>query len=128
MHLGPGDAIVQVADHPVENWSELLRKLLSLPGEPAAVVAGLTAEELPLRKGLPGFVQVDGQRVVRVRYTRPGEGGKRAYEAMEKALHELDLVVRAAGETLVLTPPLIVSEREIDVMFAKVARVIKAVA
>src|ERR1700746_962901 len=60
--------------------------------------------------------------------SRPGEVGKRAYEAMDKAFHELDLVVRAAGETLVLTPPLIVSEREIDEMFAKVARVIKAVA
>src|SRR6478736_2707713 len=59
--------------------------------------------------------------------SRPGEVGKRAYEAMDKAFHELDLVVRAAGETLVLTPPLIVSEREIDEMFAKVARVIKAV-
>ena len=60
--------------------------------------------------------------------SRPGEVGKRAYEAMDKAFHELDLVVRAAGETLVLTPPLIVSEREIEEMFAKVARVIKAVA
>src|ERR1700747_239078 len=60
--------------------------------------------------------------------SRPGEVGKRAYDAMDKAFHELDLVVRAAGETLVLTPPLIVSEREIDEMFAKVARVIKAVA
>ena len=60
--------------------------------------------------------------------SRPGEVGKRAYEAMDKAFQELDLVVRAAGETLVLTPPLIVSEREIDEMFAKVARVIKAVA
>jgi beta-alanine--pyruvate transaminase len=37
-------------------------------------------------------------------------------------------VIRAAGETIVLTPPLIVSEREIDEMFAKAARVIKAVA
>jgi len=37
-------------------------------------------------------------------------------------------VIRAAGETLILTPPLIMSERDIDEMFAKTARVIKAVA
>jgi beta-alanine--pyruvate transaminase len=60
--------------------------------------------------------------------SRPGEVGKRAYDAMDKAFHEHDLVIRAAGETLVLTPPLIVSEREIEEMFATTARVIKAVA
>src|SRR6266576_4062879 len=60
--------------------------------------------------------------------SRPGEVGKRAYDAMDKAFHEHDLVIRAAGETLVLTPPLIVSEREIEEMFATTVRVIKAVA
>src|SRR5246127_2491141 len=60
--------------------------------------------------------------------SRPGEVGKRAYDAMDKAFREQDLVIRAAGETIVLTPPLIVSEGEIEEMFAKAARVIKAVA
>jgi beta-alanine--pyruvate transaminase len=60
--------------------------------------------------------------------SRPGEVGKRAFDAMDKAFHEHDLVIRAAGETLVLTPPLIVNEAQIDEMFAKAARVIKAVA
>src|SRR5947208_4164511 len=60
--------------------------------------------------------------------SRPGEVGKRAFDAMDKAFHEHDLVIRAAGETLVLTPPLIVNEGQIDEMFAKAARVIKAVA
>ena len=58
----------------------------------------------------------------------PGDVGKRAYDAMDKAFREQDLVIRAAGETIVLTPPLIVSEGEIEEMFAKAARVIKAVA
>jgi adenosylmethionine-8-amino-7-oxononanoate aminotransferase len=39
-----------------------------------------------------------------------------------------DMIAFAKGETLVLTPPLIMSERDIDEMFAKTARVIKAVA
>src|SRR5262249_35235526 len=60
--------------------------------------------------------------------SRPGEVGKRAYDAMDKAFHQENLVVRAAGETIVLTPPLIVSEGEIEEMFTKAARVIKAVA
>src|SRR6516162_4047440 len=60
--------------------------------------------------------------------SRPGEVGKRAYDAMDKAFHQENLVIRAAGETIVLTPPLIVSEDEIEEMFAKAARVIKAVA
>src|SRR5467141_1362228 len=60
--------------------------------------------------------------------SRPGEVGKRAFDAMDKAFREQDLVIRAAGETIVLTPPLIVSEGEIEEMFAKAARVIKAVA
>jgi len=37
-------------------------------------------------------------------------------------------VVRATGETLALTPPLIVSERELGEIVGKVAAVIKAVA
>ena len=39
-----------------------------------------------------------------------------------------NLVIRVTGDTIALTPPLIVSEREIEEIFAKVARVIRAVA
>ena len=60
--------------------------------------------------------------------SRPGEVGKRGYDAMEKAFNAENLVIRVTGETIALTPPLIVSEREIEEIFAKVARVIRAVA
>jgi beta-alanine--pyruvate transaminase len=46
---------------------------------------------------------------------------------MEHAFHKQDLVVRASGETLAFSPPLIVSEREIDEIFAKLAAAIRAV-
>jgi beta-alanine--pyruvate transaminase len=36
-------------------------------------------------------------------------------------------VIRVTGETIALTPPLIMSERDIEEIFAKVARVIRAV-
>ena len=47
---------------------------------------------------------------------------------MVQAFNAEDLVVRITGETIALTPPLIVSEREIEEIFAKVATVIRAVA
>ena len=37
-------------------------------------------------------------------------------------------MIRVTGDTLALTPPLIVSEAQIDEIVEKVARVIKAVA
>ena len=52
----------------------------------------------------------------------------RAYDAMVAAFHEESLTIRSTGETIALTPPLIVSEREIAEIFEKVARVIRAVA
>jgi len=60
--------------------------------------------------------------------SRPGAVGKRAYDAMVHAFNTENVVVRATGDTLALTPPLIVSEREIGEIFSKVAAVIKAVA
>jgi beta-alanine--pyruvate transaminase len=59
---------------------------------------------------------------------RPGSPGLRAYEAMERGFHETDVMIRAAGETLALSPPLIVSEAQIGEIFDKVGRAIKAVA
>jgi len=60
--------------------------------------------------------------------SRPDAVGRRAYDAMVKGFNEESVMIRATGDTLALTPPLIVSEREIEEMFGKVARVIKAVA
>ena len=60
--------------------------------------------------------------------SRPGAPGLRAYEAMERAFYDEDLMLRIAGDTLVLTPPLIVSEAQLGEMFDKVGRVIRAVA
>jgi beta-alanine--pyruvate transaminase len=59
---------------------------------------------------------------------RPGAPGARAYEAMVLAFEEFDIVVRAAGDTLALTPPLIVSADQIGEIVDKVGRVIRAVA
>jgi beta-alanine--pyruvate transaminase len=59
--------------------------------------------------------------------SKPDGFGERAYAAMERAFHEQAVVIRVTGDTIALTPPLIVSEAEIGEIFAKVARVIEAV-
>jgi beta-alanine--pyruvate transaminase len=59
---------------------------------------------------------------------RPDAPGKRAYDAMVKAFQDENMVIRVTGDTIALTPPLIVGEGEIADMFERVARVIEAVA
>ncbi|ABE38526.1 aspartate aminotransferase family protein [Rhodopseudomonas pseudopalustris] len=54
--------------------------------------------------------------------------GKRGYEAMNSAFHDHELMLRIAGDTLALTPPLILSEDHIGEIADKVAKVIRAVA
>ena len=54
--------------------------------------------------------------------------GKRGFAAMEHGFHKEDALIRCSGDTIALTPPLIVSEAEIEDIFARVGRVIRAVA
>ena len=54
--------------------------------------------------------------------------GKRGYDAMVSAFHDNDLMLRIAGDTLALTPPLIISEEQIGEVIDKVGKVIRAVA
>ena len=60
--------------------------------------------------------------------SRPDGVGKRGYEAMDYAFHNEGLMVRATGDTLALTPPLIVTEEQIGEIVEKTRRVIRAVA
>jgi beta-alanine--pyruvate transaminase len=47
---------------------------------------------------------------------------------MERAFHDEEIMIRVTGETIALTPPLIVTEDEIGEIFDKVGKVIRAVA
>jgi beta-alanine--pyruvate transaminase len=60
--------------------------------------------------------------------SRAGAPGLRGYQAMERAFADEGVTIRIAGDTLALTPPLIVSEAQIGEIFDKVGRVIRAVA
>jgi len=81
-------------------------------------------------KGLPGVLDI---RAVGLTAgidlaPRPDAPGARGYEAMTKAFHEESLLVRVTGDTLALTPPLIVGEAEIADIFERLGRVVRALA
>jgi beta-alanine--pyruvate transaminase len=59
--------------------------------------------------------------------SKPDGFGKRAYAAMEKAFGDEGVLFRITGDTIALTPPLIMTEDDIAQIFDKVARVIEAV-
>jgi beta-alanine--pyruvate transaminase len=60
--------------------------------------------------------------------SRPDAVGKRGYEAMERGFHDEGIMFRVVGDSIAVTPPLIVSESQIGEIFDKVGRVIKALA
>ena len=53
---------------------------------------------------------------------------KRGFAAMDHAFHNEGLMLRYTGDTLALTPPLIITESQIDELVEKVRRTIRAVA
>ncbi|HEY0301411.1 MAG TPA: hypothetical protein VGC36_08775, partial [Rhizomicrobium sp.] len=58
----------------------------------------------------------------------PDAPGKRGYAGLSSAFSDHDLMVRVAGDTLALTPPLIVTEEQIGEIVDKVGKVIRGVA
>jgi len=60
--------------------------------------------------------------------SKPDGVGKRGMEALDLGFFDHDVMFRAVGDTLALSPPLIVSENQIGEIFDKLARIIKAVA
>jgi beta-alanine--pyruvate transaminase len=81
-------------------------------------------------KGLPNVVDI---RTVGLTAgidlaARAEAPGKRGFDALNSAFHDNDLMLRIAGDTLALTPPLIVSEDQIGEIVEKVGKIIRAVA
>ena len=58
----------------------------------------------------------------------PDGAGKRAFMAMDRGFHEHGLMMRITGDTLALSPPLIISEDEIGEIADKLTKIIRAVA
>ena len=81
-------------------------------------------------KGLPNVLDIRpvGLTVGVDLASRPGAVGKRGYDALVAGFFEHDMMFRAVGDTLAMSPPLIVSEAQIGELFDKLATVIKQVA
>ena len=81
-------------------------------------------------KGLPNVLDIRpvGLTVGIDLASKPDAVGKRGMEALEFGFHEHDIMFRAVGDTLAMSPPLIVTEDQIGELFDKLAKIIKAVA
>ena len=81
-------------------------------------------------KGLPNVLDIRcvGLTVGIDLASKPDGVGKRGFEAMERGFHDEGIMLRAVGDSLAMSPPLIVSENQIGEIFDKTAKVIKALA
>ncbi len=59
--------------------------------------------------------------------SKPDAVGARAFSIMDRAFHEENLMVRITGETIALTPPLIITEAQIDEIVDKLGRLLRTV-
>ena len=80
-------------------------------------------------KGVPGILDIRTVGLVAGidLAPRPEAPGQRGYDAMVHAFAQENLIVRVTGETIALSPPLIVSEAQIGEIFDKVEKVIRTV-
>jgi beta-alanine--pyruvate transaminase len=97
--------------------------------EKAAKLEGAFADAAMGLKGLPNVLDI---RCVGITAgidlaSRPDAVGRRAYDAMEKGFQEHGLLFRITGDTIALSPPLIISENEIGEIFDKVGKIIRQV-
>jgi transcriptional regulator with GAF, ATPase, and Fis domain len=76
MPLQEGDRITQLGNQSVDNWSQLMRKMAELDSEPAVPIDSATPADLREGKGQVAgntCIELDGQRLVRVKYHHPRE-------------------------------------------------------
>jgi beta-alanine--pyruvate transaminase len=81
-------------------------------------------------KGLPNVLDIRTVGLVAAidLASRPDAVGQRAFEALDRGFQEFGIMLRITGETIALTPPLIISEDQIGELVDKVGRTIRAVA
>jgi beta-alanine--pyruvate transaminase len=97
--------------------------------ERTAAMEGKWADAAMSLKGLPGVLDIRTLGLVAAidLSSRPDAFGKRAYDSMEKGFHEHGIMFRITGDTIALSPPLIITEDQIGEIFDKVGKIIKSV-
>jgi beta-alanine--pyruvate transaminase len=96
----------------------------------ARALEGAFADAVHSLKGLPNVVDIRNVGIAAAIDLAPLDGapGKRGYAAIEETFHRQDMLMRVAGDTLVISPPLILNSNHIDEIVEKTARAIRAVA
>ena len=96
--------------------------------ERARKLEPIWADAVHSLKGLPGVTDIRTIGMVGAvdLAASPVGPGKRGFEAMDEAFHKQDLLFRIAGDTIVLSPPLIISEAQIGEVVDRTAKTIKA--
>jgi beta-alanine--pyruvate transaminase len=94
-----------------------------------AELAGYWEDALHGLKGLPHVIDIRNCGLVGAVELEAiaGSPGKRAFAAFLDA-YERNLLIRVTGETIALSPPLIISKAEIDRLFETLATVLRALA
>jgi len=92
----------------------------------AAEMADYWADALFSLKGLPHVIDVRAIGLVGAVELEPiaGEPAKRAFSAFLEA-YENGLLIRTTGDTIAMSPPLIIQKGEIDFLIDRLAKVIK---
>jgi beta-alanine--pyruvate transaminase len=143
---GIHDAFMKGADHTIELFHGY-----TYSGHPLACAAALATQDLYREenlferarkleafwadavmslKSLPNVLDIRTVGLVAAidLASRPDAVGQRAFEALDRGFQEFGIMVRTTGETIALTPPLIISEDQIGELVDKVGRTIRAVA
>ncbi|MCW4453785.1 aspartate aminotransferase family protein [Flavobacterium sp. MXW15] len=87
-------------------------------------------ERIHALKGLPNVIDIRNFGLIGAVELAPRHGapGSRGYEVFERCFREGDLLVRVTGDTLALSPPLIVERPQIDRIFDVLGAMIRATA
>ena len=104
-HLGE-EGLFERANAMAPKWEQALHSLKGLPH--VTDIRNL---------GLVGAVELE---------TIPGQPGKRGFDAFLKA-YDAGILIRVTGDIIAMSPPLIISEAQIDELVGKLAEVLKAV-
>jgi beta-alanine--pyruvate transaminase len=88
------------------------------------------ADAIMILKGLPNVLDIRCVGLTGAIDLAPIQGspGLRGYHVLEHSFHEEGVMIRISGDTIELTPPLIISEAQIGEVMEKVAASIKAAA
>ena len=96
--------------------------------ERAKGLEGVWADAAMALKGVPGVLDVRtlGLAAGIDLEPYPGAPGRRAFAAMDRAFHDEGIMIRITGDTIAVTPPLVVTEDQIGEIFDKIRRLVVA--